>query len=1060
MKKSLILALVAVVFACVTHALEVTPEVAMTAANAWAARNAAFGADGVATSVVSVCDTNAAQTVLWHQVSMSGGGCLIVAPVTEIEPVLAALEDDPGELPAAHPLRALLTADMRSRLRFLKLYTEEAPSSGGGAQLLSATPAAEDENAEAVREEWAAEQKAKWRKLGVRTGGMQLMEAESVGVKDPIDVEIRVVDGFEKGGNLTHWNQSKAGGGKCFNYYTPNNAVCGCVATACSAVLQFFKTAAGPEGYEHACKYNGVSTNCTTIGGVYDWSILPQNWGGEAEEASSLTDEQRELLGRVAYDAGVCLGMMWTDDESGAYTADIAAVLHKNFGFKHAALVRNPKSTQFHKLIYMQCWAGAPVAMGIEGHAVVACGYGKDSEGVSRARVFMGWGGSGDAWYALPQIDTQSVLGGSTYLSEVINSVITMIGYEDDKVVPVCGQIIPAINASVKCGEEDLEANENGYFGLRISAGTPEGEIIPISVTAGGAEKSGSVVMGKPASASDTTSYAYNAAAICSWVPDDILVTMINSETASTFAEAKEKALASLDTEKPKVILAFSGTWGEEATDAAWNYLYELDAANEDDFTNKYVVLCTPYSLSDASASDGNPSFAVFEPRALTLAPNKLWSFYNGRLSYWSIAGAVCTNDAELVESSRTNIVQNGSVPMYVTSEDVVNGLISVLEEGRAAFLQGVSGITLNVVSFGVAGTSTNELCAVVPAIGSYTNTISAGEVFTATAPAAVTNANIEFVCKGWELSSSNSDEVVPGTGTTAEFTPVPDAAYTLTWLWEPKNVKINVAVVENSKWGTVKPDAGWFPYGESVTFKATPAEPASIAPRYRVFKSWVFSDLQDGDDFEEDFDELTFTVVRPLTVTAQFDRSNEPQEQPEPSPANVFDIVWNDDLNNLSAGYATNLLSAAELSENDWTVDDLTVTAPPGWIATVSTDADGNAVATLTRDDAALEAAMGTCSLTVVPNADETLTVKATVASGLRGFWYVLYGSDDLATWEPVADGTYESGTPAAQAQGTAKKPVDKVELSITVTPGDSAAGPKRFYKVVSGATSDPLAE
>ena len=56
-----------------------------------------------------------------------------------------------------------------------------------------------------------------------------------------------------------------------------------------------------------------------------------------------------------------------------------------------------------------------------------------------------------------------------------------------------------------------------------------------------------------------------------------------------------------------------------------------------DDFTNKYVVLCTPYSLSSTSSSDGNPSFAVFEPRAVMAEPNKVWSFYNGRLAYWTI---------------------------------------------------------------------------------------------------------------------------------------------------------------------------------------------------------------------------------------------------------------------------------------------------------------------------------------------------------------------------------------------------------------------------------------
>ena len=1051
MKKSLILALVAVVFACVARAVDVTSDMAMTAANAWVARNAAFGAGGSAQSVRTVCDTNAAHTVLWHQVSMSGGGCLIVAPVTEIEPVLAALEDDPGEIPAAHPLRALLTADLRSRLRFLKLYAEDASSSGGGMNLLSASPAAEDENTAVVRGEWSAQQKSKWRKLGVSSGGFQLMEAESVGVKDPIDVEIRVVEGFEKGGNLTHWNQSNAGGGKCFNYYTPNNAVCGCVATACSAALQFFKTAAGPEGYENTCTYNGVAGTYTTKGGDYDWSILPSNWGGEADASSSLTDEQRELLGRVAYDAGVCLGMMWTDGESGAYTRDIAAVMRDNFGFQHAVLVDRPKLEQYHKLIYMQCWAGAPVVMGIQGHAVVACGYGKDSEGVPRARVFMGWGGSGDAWYALPQIDTQSVLGGSTYLSEVISCVITMIGYEDDNVIPVCGQIIPSLNATVECGDDSVEANENGYFGLRISAATTAGEVVPVSVTAGSATKSGSVVLGAPATPTSTQTYAYNGAAVCSWIPNDILITLLNSETASTFAEAKEKALATIGTDAPKAILAFSGTWGEQATDAAWDYLYSIDEANTDDFTSKYVVLCTPYSLSGTSASDGNPSFAVFDPRALTVDPDKFWSFYNGRLSYWTIGGAICTNDEALVAAAATNVVQNGSLPTYVTSADVVNGFISVLENGRTNFLADVSGVTLEVVGSG------DGAGAVEPAYGVHA--ISAGEAFTATAPSVATNKdeNIEFACKGWELSSTNSDEVVSGTGTTATFTPVPNGAYTLTWLWEPNAVKIDVAVIEDSRYGTVEPGSGWFPYGEPVTFTATPA--AQSLTTYYYFKDWDH-DNQDGDDFVESDNQLTFTVVRPLTVNAQFGKGNGTPPPPLAPATNVFDIVWNDDLNNLSAGYATNLLSASALSINGCTKDDLTVTAPPGWNVSVATDADGNAVATLARDDAALEAAMATCSLTVIPNDDETLTVKATISGGLRGFWYVLYGSDDLATWEAVKAGTYESGTPAAQAQGSAEKPVDKVELSITVTPGNSAAGIKRFYKVVSGATKTPLAE
>ena len=42
-------------------------------------------------------------------------------------------------------------------------------------------------------------------------------------------------------------------------------------------------------------------------------------------------------------------------------------------------------------------------------------------------------------------------------------------------------------------------------------------------------------------------------------------------------------------------------------------------------------------------------------------------------------------------------------------------------------------------------------------------------------------------------------------------------------------------------------------------------------------------------------------------------------------------------------------------------------------------------------------------------------------------------------------------SGTPADRGQGTAENPYSEVKLSIVVTPGDTAAGAKRFYKVVS---------
>ena len=1071
MKKSLILALVAVVFACVARAVDVTPDMAVTVASAWSTRNAAFGVSAADVGTAEhFADTNG--VTLWYQVQM-GTSCLIVSPVTELEPVIAVLENVKAKegLPAGHPMLTMLTRDMTDRLKKLGLYRPPAPA--GGATLMSAAPvsgaAPEDPEFAAA---WAQEGEARWSRLLPKRGA-RLMAAIDEGITE-IDVQIGIVDGFEKGGRFTHWNQEAGGGGNCYNYHTPCHAVCGCTATSMGALMQFFAVtgcvadATCPDGLVRETQDHikgatytdagNVTTGFTTLGGDYDWSLFSDN--KDRASYNSLTDAQRELLGRVAYDAGVAIATAWTSGESSAYVLDVAAALREVFGFKDARAVFNPTEAQYAKLIYHQCWAGAPVQLGISGsggHSVLAVGYGTDDGGIPRVRVFTGWGGAGDGWYALPYITTASVPGGGSHNFDVIQQVVTMIGYEDDKVLPVCGRIIPLLDTTVKCGDDIIEANENGYFGLRISASTPEGEVVPITVTAGDAEKSGSVVVGKPVTTSDAN-YLYNAADLCAWIPDDVLITLLNSETASTFAEAKEKALASIAAGNPKPILAFSGTWGEQATDAAWDYLYAMDDANTDGFTNKYVILCTPYSLSGTSESDGNPSFAVFDPRALTVDPDKLWSYYNGRLSYWTIGGAICTNDEALVSAAATNVVQNGSLPMYVTSEDVVNGLISVMESGRTTFLSGVSGVTLKVAGSG------GEPGTVEPAYGSHENAVSANGAFTATAPATATNAeeDVEFICKGWKLSSTNSNEVVSGTGTSASFTPVPNGAYTLTWLWATNAVKIDVQVFEAPKYGTVTPAAGWFPFGQSVTFTATPAAPVSLPSysTYYVFKDWDCDpEFQDEDDFVKDSNKLTFTVVRPLKIKAQFGKENGTPPEPPTPATNVFDIVWNDSLNNLSAGYSTNLLSAADLSKNGWTKDDLTVTAPPGWIATVAIDANG-AVATLSRDDAALERAMETCSLAVTPNDDETLTVKATITNGLRGFWYVLYGSDNLTTWEAVKSGTHESGTPAAQAQGTAEKPEDKVELSIIVTPGDSAAGAKRFYKVVSGATSEPLAE
>ena len=1250
MKNRVLLAFIASVTACATYAEEVTPAMALAAADAWAERNAQFETGNNATNVITVCDTNAAQTVLWHQVSMAGGGCLIIAPVTEIEPVIMALERDPGELPAEHPLRDILTLDMRGRLRFLNLYPENAPSSGGRLRLAassSSEPEEDEEKAahkEVVRQEWAEQQQSKWEKLRApRKGGKARLGADLTKAAPDSKMKYKIVlPGFEPSGKLTHWNQ----GGGVYNMYTPGGVPCGCVATAAAAMMEYFHVGekAGQEietgKADAGTTYLGKAYASKTKGGKYDWA-----------------NANSELYGRVAYDAGVAVGMGWNVGGSGASEMATAKALVEYFGFQEARYVDSPRPDQYEKLIYAQCRSGAPVGMGIHksqggsGHSVVAVGYGIDDDDVERVRVFLGWGGSGDGWYALPYINTKSTIAGDEDLYDILDGIITMIGYENDNVVPVFGRLLPYINPPMTIGgveyshEKDGDFFDNiftdGFFGARVSAaGTQANKQVELSC----AGKSGSVTIG-PA-ASKNSSYISSGDAICKWVPDPIFFPLLNSEVALSFADAREKCIASFETTTNKPVFAFSGSWGEPATDAAWNYLYwldtEADDATKEAFTNKYIVLCIPYSLGLSSESDGKPSLALFDGRAISADENKMWSFYNGRLSYWTIGSAKYTNDVDGAGFPYTNVVETVDGPYvtysytnvidgvsgegieYVTGELITNELIRVMEVGLTNFLERASGISLTV----------EHNCPELPGhpdpdYGFYENAYTNGVTITVTSPEYATNSagNVEFRCIGWLLSSTNGPVVVTNEITVTDFTPVRDGAYTVTWLWETNAVKITREVLGDPKnVCAITPNKGdndWYKIGEVVTFTATGGK--WMATSYD-FKSWGPEGFLEDDEYSESGNLFVLKVSHPAKIQATFstrtsdagtfnltvknygikdgdpvpktfvggtelpydtvtnlsrvstdvrlatnydgtgrqclgwqlidsdgkllcalyniapnvvvvptnfvkvvDKDNtyiregdggglvingndikDPDtgkviaeedglrlyelgdtsplswiginpniygitngasvtlqwmwEIPrEPDPNTTFDIVWNETLDNLHSGYETNLLSKVEMEELGVGLDDLTVTAPPGWIATKSLDADGNAIATLSRDDEFLTLVMSSCKLAIEPKSGEDgkLEVKAYVF-GVRGFWYVLYGSDDLATWEAVTSGTYESGTPAAQAQGTTDAPLDysDVNLSIVVTPGDSGAGAKRFYKVVTGATNTPLNE
>ncbi len=1178
MKKSILWLLIAALTLGVC-AESVTFDMAIAAANAWATKNAAFKSGTAATGdVITESDPANASVVLWHQVSMEGGGMLVVAPVTEIEPVVVALDNDPGKLPEAHPLRGILTGDMRRRLKVLGLYP--------AASLMSATPTVAALSADEAQA-WGEANQAKWARL--TRGGASLLEAAGVGVTE-ITIDVRTVDGFGEGDNgyLRHWDQSSYNGAYLYNLYTPGHAVCGCVATACGALAQFYGTTNALE-FSNACKYNGEEKNYATISGAIDWNILPENWGGTnaaIKATDPLTTEQQQLIGRVAYNAGVGVGMKWTDKESSAFMSEIVPALKEVFGFRHARAVRfedeeNPDQKQMEALIYNQVRAGVPVGLGIEGHAVVAVGYGLDADNVERVRVFMGWGGAGDGWYALPKIDTKATMAGGTYLSEIVDEVITMIAYDNDDIVPIVGHVaMPGAKLEIPALDREFNANDYGYFGTRVPAdsGTCEvtclGRSIPFDI-------------GENAKESE------DATELAEALPAAVEVSLLNCTVAYSLERAKLLA-----EQEGKAILRVSGTSVDSNTVAVLDYIYSLDKDNVGDFTNKFVYI---FSSSASEAGDGaDVSYGVYLPSVLD--PTDRWQVHNGALSYGylTITETATNNthnaDKNLVEDSEsvaTNaytytfapltsepvVTMNAVEEVDAITNAVVQSFQTVLEIGARRYAECTSGIAVTVTA-----TSEAAVAAMGEYDGSYPNGVFdtcglyeecfvAGSNATFTCNAEVTNetAGVVFGCAGWTITNATTGATLEGEGSEATFKVASNDVVTLTWdLSRVVAVKMEVTWKEDAgaleDTGAVTPGSGWYPAGTPVMFTALPSvgtwnfeyfkkeacpdgtiwlsplkilvpmdAPGTVEASYRqnaslleepevantcvvTVANYVCWDIEAetltlepaddqvpstvfytregrvmvGDGEEADMPGLVagVTVTNTTYTTADgvamelcgFKEGDEvylgvalPLERnfegmdvdsiewvwspvegadssEDPVAPTEFTIAWEEDasggLSGPKEGFATNLLTKTEAEQ--FGMDAVKVseilTVPKGFTKSVTTDDEGNIVATLALDEKTLQpygdVTLKSSPLTIVSNGDGTVTVRADVANGVKGFWYTLYGSDNLVDWNPVTEGYMSGGTPSAQA----KADNQTVSVSIDVKPEEA----KRFFKLV----------
>ena len=434
------------------------------------------------------------------------------------------------------------------------------------------------------------------------------------------------------------WDQQKVGGKKVYNYYTPNGYCCGCVATAMAQLMRFHEYPRSAVTAQTFLCYIGEDfkpTNMTMKGGPYDCCNMPL----VPASTSTISDEEREAIGRLCYDVGVSMRISYgcNGDSSGTFGGFEFDPLKEVFHYSNACSYVNYQQISdddyeavnidyeaIEKLVLANLDAGFPVLLGIVGdgdlgHSIIADGYGYTTDGMLYCHLNMGWSGEWDYWYALPSKETPAIKNFNCIVSVVYNI------FPENRGELVTGRVVdPSGNAAtnaVVLAEVHCDGRETYTTNLAVSATGVYSLIVPSTTctTTLCAEDCGkswastnSVEAETFASISpsdiDFASGYYYGAGMCvgnSWGNDLYLAPVV---------EAEGIAIAPLDATSPSTsgfTLSFEGTCG------AWYTVLRSELLPPDwtVYTNIQVSATGEGSVVLPMDSSTNSCFYCITPR-------------------------------------------------------------------------------------------------------------------------------------------------------------------------------------------------------------------------------------------------------------------------------------------------------------------------------------------------------------------------------------------------------------------------------------------------------------
>ncbi len=507
--------------------------------------------------VSAVASTNSDDAAFYVVDRGSVGGFVVISADDRLDPVLVISPTGSFDPTPGSPLYDILCGDVKERLKTAE--QNGAVRSQGWSSLLAA-------------------------------GDQLAMSIAYAGVSSISDVRVEPIV-------QSKWGQSYVGGKEVYNYYTPNNSVCGCVATAGAQILRFHEY---PTGYvtpvTRTCYVNGVATSETMMGGYYAWDDMP------LVPTSSISDTQCKAIGKLCFDVGVSVSMSWTSSGSGAYSSALGDGFVDIFGYKNAIVLISSSTisdTVIKNALLANFDAGYPVQLSIDGpyggHAIVGDGYGY-SGGSLYVHLNLGWSGSDDAWYNLPDIGTGysfSVVDGAVYNIFPRESGDLLTGRVlDSSGNPMSGATVQALDGSSIVGS--VTTDSKGIYALLLEG---DKEYSVLASAAGAETTSQSVYLTKSVSTwhSGSSYSPYSGTVGNSWGNDFTLQTA--SDPVAPAAPTGVSASDGTSTAKVRV------TWS--ASSGATYYRVYRATSNSSSAATELATSVTHLYYDDTSAEVG-----------------------------------------------------------------------------------------------------------------------------------------------------------------------------------------------------------------------------------------------------------------------------------------------------------------------------------------------------------------------------------------------------------------------------------------------------------------------